>query len=331
MSLKLAFVGFRHPHIMPLYEAARDNSGVSIVGACEEDADTREKLIAGGWVEVTHSCFSKMLEEVECDAVAVGDYFGRRGYLAIQALKAGKHVIADKPLCTSLEELSQIKELAEQKRLKVGCMFTMRDTATYQTMRRLLNDGLIGEPHSIIITGMHPLNIGSRPQWFFMPGCHGGTIIDIGVHVFDVAAWLSGHAISEIVSARSWNGKAKDYPWFEDCAQFMLKLDNGCGVFADVSYLAPSKLGYSVKQYWRCTIAGDKGIIESQNGDPNVMLVTDGDAEPQMIPAEFTEHEDYLEDFLADINAKEAACHSDTADVLEKHRLALEAQAAATK
>jgi hypothetical protein len=61
------------------------------------------------------------------------------------------------------------------------------------------------------------------------------------------------------------------------------------------------------------------------------MLVTDGDAEPQMIPAEITEHEDYLADFLADINGKEAECHSDTADVLEKHRLALEAQAAATK
>ena len=331
MSLKIAFAGFRHPHIMSLYGAAKVNPGTQIVGACEEDADTREKLIASGKVEVTHSCFSKMLAELDCDAVAVGDYFARRGYLAIQALKAGKHVIADKPLCTSLEEYRQIKELSEQKHLKVGCMFTMRDNPAYQTMRRLLNDGLIGEPRSIIITGMHPLNIGSRPHWFFMPGCHGGTIIDIGVHVFDVAKWLSGHAITQICAARSWNGKAKDYPWFEDCAQFMLKLDNGCGVFADVSYLAPGKCGYSARQYWRCCIAGDKGYIESQHGDSTVMLAMDDDAAPQQIPVEITEHEDYLEDFLADIHGKVDACHSDTADVLEKHRLALETQAFASK
>ena len=108
MSLKMAFVGFRHPHIMALYEAAKVNPGTKIVGACEEDADTREKLVAAGKVEITHSCFSKMLAELDCDAIAIGDYFARRGYLAIQALKAGKHVIADKPLCASLEEYRQI-------------------------------------------------------------------------------------------------------------------------------------------------------------------------------------------------------------------------------
>ena len=56
-----------------------------------------------------------MLDEVECDAVGVGDYFAKRGSIAIEALKRGKHVISDKPLCTSLDELAQIRELSQAK------------------------------------------------------------------------------------------------------------------------------------------------------------------------------------------------------------------------
>ena len=54
-------------------------------------------------MKLTHDDYRRMLREVECDAVAVGDYFARRGEIVIAALEAGKHVIADKPICTKLE------------------------------------------------------------------------------------------------------------------------------------------------------------------------------------------------------------------------------------
>ncbi len=183
----------------------------------------------------------------------------------------------------------------------------------------------------MIITGQHPLNIGSRPQWFFMPGCHGGTITDIGVHVFDLIEWLTGYAIADYTAARSWNAKAQDYPWFEDSAQFMLKLANGCGVMADVSYLAPQKCGYTVPQYWRCQISGDKGIIEYQNGAKDVMVVTDDDAEPRHVEAQVFCNESYLDSFLADIAGDAASCRCATKDVLAKTRQAIEVQLMASK
>lgn len=329
MNTKFAFVGFRHGHIMSLYDEVVKRDSTIVAAACEEDKDTREKLQAAGKVDVKYSSFSQMLKEVDCDVVAIGDYFARRGSLAIQALQAGKHVLADKPLCTSLDELNKIRELSLKNNLCVNCMLTMRDTAGYQTMRKLLLEDTIGTPQSIIITGQHPLGMGSRPQWYFMPACHGGTITDIGIHVFDVIPWLTGQIISDSCAARSWNGKAKDYPWFKDCAQFMLKLENGCGVLADVSYLSPDKCGYAVRQYWRCEIAGQRGIMEYQNGDKNIFLAKDDDAAPQEIPVQFVERENYLDDILNEIAGKRSKCHSTTASVLETHRLALEVQAAA--
>lgn len=40
--MKLAFVGFRHPHIFVMYEHAQANPEIDVVAACEEDADTRQ-------------------------------------------------------------------------------------------------------------------------------------------------------------------------------------------------------------------------------------------------------------------------------------------------
>src|SRR4051794_20173371 len=104
-KLRIAVAGFRHAHIHSLYQAARARPDVEVVAAAEEDEAARRALQAGGTIEITHSSIDGMLDAVPCDVVAVGDYYGRRGTLLIDALRRGKHVISDKPICTSLAEL----------------------------------------------------------------------------------------------------------------------------------------------------------------------------------------------------------------------------------
>src|SRR3954465_6170244 len=102
--MRLAFVGFRHGHIMGLYHAARAHPEVEVVAAIEDNRQTRETLLREGKVQLTNGVFTEILQQVPCDTVAIGDYFARRGEIAIAALEAGKHVIADKPICTRLDE-----------------------------------------------------------------------------------------------------------------------------------------------------------------------------------------------------------------------------------
>src|SRR5215204_3801861 len=104
-KLRLAFLGFRHGHVMGLYRAAQDHPGVEIAAACEEHADTAASLKSAGAVALTHESYDDVFGSVDFDAVAIGDYFARRGKIIIRALEAGKHVIADKPICTDLREL----------------------------------------------------------------------------------------------------------------------------------------------------------------------------------------------------------------------------------
>lgn len=234
-----------------------------ITGACEEDAADRERLQAEGKVKITHDNYLAMLDSVECDVIAVGDYFAKRGSLIITALQRGKHVLSDKPICTDLEEFAQIEQLAKEKNLKVGCQLTIRGSGNFRRMRELIREGIIGDLLSVSIGGQHTLNYGKRPAWYFEPGKHGGTINDIGVHGFDLIPWLTGHDFAEVIAARAWNAIVPQHPHFQTGGQYMLRLTNDAGVLADMSYFSPSQFKGRLPQYWRTTFFGTEGVIET--------------------------------------------------------------------
>jgi len=300
------------------------------VAACEEDPATRQALAAGGKVAVTHSDFASMLAEVPCDAVAIGDVYGKRGDLAIRALEAGKHVILDKPICTRLEELERIRALAIRQGLAVGCQLDMRAAPVRQTMRRLIAAGEIGEVQTVMFCGQHPLLPGTRPAWYFEPGCHGGTINDIAIHAVDAIPWITGRQLAAVVAARAWNGKTPQYPHFQDGAQFLLRLDNGGGVMGDVSYFAPDQCGYAAPQYWRFTVHGREGVVEGRIGDKTLSLATHADKAFRTEPVGGPGDVDYVADFLAEVRGETVAQDRlSTAAVVRASRLALQIQAAA--
>src|ERR1051326_6441029 len=143
--MRIGFIGFRHGHIMGLYNAVKTHPKVRLAGAVEEDGETTAKLAAEGKVALTHATLREMLEKTECDAIAVGDYFAKRGAVILAALAAGKHVIADKPICTRLEELERIGALAKQKNLKIGCLLDLLDCGVFRTTRKLIRGGEIGD------------------------------------------------------------------------------------------------------------------------------------------------------------------------------------------
>jgi predicted dehydrogenase len=329
MTLRLAFIGFRHGHILDLYRRALATDAVEVVAACEPDEATRQQLAMQGEVHVTHSDPARMLADVACDAVAVGDVYGRRGETAIAALEAGKHVLSDKPICTRLSELEQIGRLAMAKGLRVGCMLELRDTAALIGLRQAVRGGRLGSVCAVLFGGQHPLLLGQRPAWYFEPGQHGGTINDIAVHALDAIPWVTDLRIVEVVAARCWSGLARAYPHFQDGAQLMLALENGAGVLGDVSYYAPGLQGYTSPLYWRITVWGSRGVAEVALADDHLTLILDGEAAPRRERLPDARPGGYLQAFLHDIADGRKEGELGTHDVLRATRSALLAQWAA--
>ena len=66
--MRLAFIGFRHGHVMGLYKGALAHSGVDVVAACEEDPQAAAALRAAGAVEFTHERIDDVLSGVSFGA-----------------------------------------------------------------------------------------------------------------------------------------------------------------------------------------------------------------------------------------------------------------------
>lgn len=323
---RFAFAGFGHAHIEMLYKQVRQSSEIELAGACEPDHRLRSAAESNG-IRFTHDSYEQMLDTVDCDVVAVGAYFGARGTIAIDALQRGKHVIADKPLCIRLEELEQIEGLAAANDLRVGCMLDMRSKRAFAGVRHLICSGELGDIHAITLGGQHPLNIETRPAWYFEEGRHGGTINDIFIHAADAIPWVTGLHFETVEAARCWNALTPQHPHFKDGAQMLLSLSNGCGVLADVSYFMPSEGGYRLPYYWRTTFFGSRAIAQVSAVSDLIDITRNG--EVVSVEPEGPEPEGFLPSFLSDIDGTAADEDLTTEEVLRATRIALLVQRAA--
>lgn len=324
---RIAIAGFRHAHIFDLYQRVIDRPDVELAATCEEDYGA--SLMPAKGLRPEFTSIDRLLAEADCDIVALGDAYGKRGRQAIAALKAGKHVIADKPLCTSLAELEKIEGLARENNLHVGLMLDLRDHANWIALRDVVKSGRIGEIQTVSFAGQHPLLRSTRPSWYFEPGQHGGTLNDIAIHAVDFIPWLTGLSIDKIVAARTWNAKAADTPHFRDCGQVMLRLSNGGGALGDVSYLAPETCGYTIPNYWRVTLHGTRGLAETSYNAPGVSVAADPSQELEILLRAPGRPGGYLDDFLSCVRGESPSGGLDTAACLTASRLALELETAA--
>jgi len=329
MPLSFAIAGFRHAHIWDLVERIQTHPNLELVAVCEEDAATREQVAARGICDTVFASLEEMLDKIQCDIVGVGDSFGKRGAIILEALRRGKHVLSDKPICTSLAELEQIEKLATDSNLRVGCMLDLRDNGNFRALRQIVRAGEIGEIHAISFGGQHPLLHRVRPDWYFEIGKHGGTLNDIAIHAFDFIPWLTGHEFSTVKCARTWNADLPSVPHFRNAAQAMLTLDNGCGVLGDVSYFSPDSHGYALPLYWRTTLWGSRGVAETSFNAAGVTLYRNGETQARSIPALEAAPGGYLHHFLAELCGETLDDHLTTREVLRASRVALVAQHAA--
>ncbi len=309
MMYTMAFAGFRHGHIYGLLNLVKNYENICIAGAWEESEAAKKEAAEYG-VTFTYETYEELLADETVDIVAIGDYYGRRGHLVTEALKAGKHVIADKPLCTSMEEAKEAEKLAREKNLKIGLMLDMRYYKNVLKAQEITDSGAIGQINNIYFGGQHPLRYGTRPGWYFEEGKHGGTINDIAVHGMDLVRRFTKSELKCVDSARCWNFYAKEEPDFQDSAQFMVQMQSGAGVIADVSYAAPNSFGTLLPTYWEFKIWGDKGMLQFHTTDEGVEVYLAGETVPRVLTG-IASDRNILDDFLEDIE-KESFANTDS-------------------
>ncbi len=294
--MNIAFAGLRHDHIFAVHKMAKEQGEYQILGAYEENADARARAASFG-VDCNYPTYADVLADNRVEAVALGGCYGHRGQMAVMALRAGKHVLADKPLCTDLATLEAIRAAAADTGKKVSGMFTMRYEPKLRAVCALVESGRLGDVNNITFGGQHPLQYGRRPMWYFEAGMHGGVINDIAIHGIDILSFAFGMKKFDILAARCWNKYAEREPDFQDSAQFMLAADGGAGILADVSYAIPDGIEFALPMYWQFTVWGTGGVLDFAIGKRDILFYEKGRKEGEVIP-EVQPDVDYMTDFL---------------------------------
>ena len=336
--MRVAFAGLRHGHIYTLYEMMKEHEAFEVLGAFEEDGQARS-VAEGKGLSCHYESLEELLSDEKVDVVALGGCYGDHGPVTIKALMAGKHVIADKPLCTSLEELDEIERLAKENNKVVSCMYAMRFESRINAVKNLVQSGALGEINNVYVGGQHPLMYGRRPMWYFEEGKHGGTINDIAIHGIDALSYMLGLKVGTINAVRCWNKYATEEPDFKDSAQFMLTADNGAGILGDVSYAIPDGIEFGLPYYWQFYIWGTKGTLRFSNtetmlsvdtgdndDDDTITYYEQGKKEAQYLQLEEPET-DYLSDFLRVVD-RESDVILSMQEVFDSARVTLRVQQA---
>jgi len=322
--LRVGVAGLKHGHVNQTLKLASKDPRVSIVAIADNDEQNSNRKecerITGKTVRYANC--HELLKSEELDAVVVCEEFGRRGEAAIAALRAGKHVFCDKPLCTRLEELKTIAALAAEKHLEVHVDFSLRHY--WAKAADLLRQGAVGEIVACTFAGPHGLNYERRPKWYFAPGMHGGIINDLIGHGVDFVHWITRRRYAEVLSATRACIGLPQHPAFETSGDAYYRLAGGASVFGHVDYLVPT--GHPTT--WTCFITGTKGdaLLSERDG---LCLRAAGAAERRLTAKELRSDSPHpFTDFVNLLTAKTAPLRT-TAESLHCSLATLLAQQAA--
>lgn len=277
--LKIGVAGLKHGHVFTVLKLAAGNPGITLVAVAEDDPENRKEYERQFGSAVRYRNHRELLDSEQFDALVVCEEYAHRGGVAIDGLRAGKHIFSDKPLCTRIDELESIAALSAQKRLEVHVDLSLRHY--WAKGAALLHQGEIGQIVNCTYAGPHGLSYSRRPRWYFEPGKHGGIINDLMGHGVDFAQWLVRRPYTEVVSAtRACVGLPK-HPQFETYGDAHFRMEGGATAFGRVDYLVPA--GHSTP--WTCFVVGTEGdaVVSGREG---LVLRRANGAERRLAPNE---------------------------------------------
>ncbi len=194
--------------------------------------------------------------------------------LAIAALDAGKHVICEKPLAPTPDEIRQMIAARNRsgKLLMTAQHFRFRGVS--QAVKAEVETGMLGQIYHARAWMLRRLGLPLSPTFLYKQNAGGGPTIDIGVHILDTTLWLMGHpkpiAVSGVSRTElahhdgaftSWGGR-KPVPQdmdVEDFAAAFVRFDNGATLILEVSWLLHHNTDGEDAKIW---LYGTEGGVE---------------------------------------------------------------------
>jgi len=205
----------------------RELPSTELVGICDVNAE-RAKIVAEQFNTKAYTSSSRMLKNKEIDAVSICTWSTVLAKEAFKTLKAGKHVLVEKPMATNTRQAEQLIKTAEENALHLTVGFLMRFIPGLQHIRKAVEKKEIGE--LVCVTAKRV------SQWPERIG-DVGVVKDTAIHDIDVMRYISNESPTSVYAKTG----SMRHRQFEDYAQLMLTYEDEKSAFIESNWLTPYK------------------------------------------------------------------------------------------
>ncbi len=211
--------------------------------------------------------YKEILDDPDIDAVLICSPTDTHAAITREAAIAGKHVFCEKPLDQDPDVIRETLDVVKQAGVVFQIGFNRRFDHNFRALRQAVIDGSVGDVHLLRITSRDP-----EPPPAEYVRVSGGLFLDMAIHDFDMARYLTGSEVVKVHAAGAVLvdpaiGREGDI----DTAITTLWFENGALGVIDNS----RKATYGYDQ--RAEVFGSKGCAESTNDAASTVAFSDAD------------------------------------------------------
>ncbi len=230
--------------------------------------ETTTAWAEGLGIQKIYTDYRSILQDDEIQAVLICSSTDTHADIAIESIKANKHVFCEKPVSQDLNKIKAVIEALDASKVKFQVGFNRRFDHNFEAVRNAVKEGKIGDVHIVKVTSRDP----EAPPLEYVK-VSGGMFLDMTIHDFDMVRYLTSSDVVEVYAS----GTALVNPAIQDVgdidtAIINMKLANGALAVIDNSRQAD----YGYDQ--RAEVFGSKGQIAVTNdtGSTAVLSTANG-------------------------------------------------------
>ncbi|WP_243355013.1 Gfo/Idh/MocA family protein [Bacillus litorisediminis] len=191
--MKIGVMSFAHMHAYSYASALSQLPNVELAGIFDEDVKRGEEAAAA--FKTSHYRDQQIFLEIDMDAVIVCSENARHKEMVIEAARAKKHILCEKPIATSIQDAEEMIKTCQDNGVILQIAFPVRFSNPIQQLKQLVDSGELGE-----IVAFRTTNRGQNPGgWFIDPRLSGGgAVLDHTVHMVDIMRWLLGKEVKSV-------------------------------------------------------------------------------------------------------------------------------------
>ncbi|MCC7262733.1 MAG: Gfo/Idh/MocA family oxidoreductase [Candidatus Latescibacteria bacterium] len=194
--VRIGVLSHAHGHANTYCQVMRDFPDVKLVASWDDD-QPRGRQAAQAYGLEFRADADEVIKDPRIDALIIACETNRHAEFAERAATAGKHILLQKPMATTLEDCDRIAAAVRRSGVKFSMAFQMRQDPVNRKMKQLLDEGAVGR--IFLVRRRHTINVLLNPafgtggtRWHVDPVANVGMFFDDATHAADWFYWMLG-------------------------------------------------------------------------------------------------------------------------------------------